>query len=414
MKILTGRLLPKLIQFADAVADAPPESSGLASLFNKEMDGGTDDPAPDKPKETPAKDKEPEKAKVEKKVEKSKPDPLLGVLDSKEPEKKEEVTKPDPDAEAAQKALETEIAEAKKGMSGKASENFEKQIKLRHEAEQKAAKLEKELTAIKAQKPELSAEQKAVIAEAEAIKKENAEMKEQLERIGVERSPAYQNKFVKGRKALVDKAVDMMKRYGGSDDKFLSALELSGKARSAAMAEALDGMEDYEKNRVASLINQIEDLDEEGAGYLLNASESLQKEEIEAQRAEREQRQKDVATQREAFMATANTMLRKFPDDHPLAAEANPIVDKVIEGAQKFMFEETNFQGFAEAAIAKAMFPHFKERLAAAGQRIAELEAQLEEMSAAEPDVKGGGGGDNGADDQPKSLAARYKDAQAA
>lgn len=412
MKILTGRLLPKLIAFATEAPEAPTkEEGGLAGLYQKEMDGGADDPAKETP---PAKEAKPvEKKEPEKKVEKTKRDPLLDVLDSKKETEQKEVN-PEPEAEEAKKAREAELTEATKGMQGKVRENFEKAMNRAHTAEQKAATLEKELTALKAQKVELPAEVKAQLAELESLRKDHKEVMDQMERIGVERSPGYQNKFVKGRKQLVDKAVEMMKRYGGADEKFLAALELSGKQRSTAMAEALEGMEDYERNRVASLINQIEDLDEEGAKYLLNASESLQQQEVEAQRAEREQRTQDQVKQKEAFMVTANSMLRKFPEDHPLAAETNPMVDQVIADAQKFMFEETNFQSFSEAAIAKAMFPHFKQRLGAAAQRIAELEQQLEEMSAAEPGTKSGGGDDNGADDQPKSLAQRYNDAQAA
>lgn len=441
MKILTNSILPpKFSIFREDEGGGGSSGGGegdgkLGSAFSKMLsDMNPEAAAPD-----PRKDKEPTEAEkvaaAAEKVEKEKSaaaeaekkktedatkkkrgrDPLLDVFEGTKADDKKEEKKPDPAAdEAAKKAREAELETATKGMSGAAAANFRKVATERDDAITKAANLEKELAALKANppKPELSAEVQAKLAELEALKKEHGALQELMEKIGVERSPTYQKKFVQGRQNLIEKAKGLVKKYGGDPAAFAEALNLTGKERSDALANAMADMQPFDVQRVAGVMTELESLDDDAAAYLGDARKSLQEEERNAQAQEQAQAA-EVGRLREAkFTEVANRMLRKFPDDHPLAAEANALVDAAVVTAKKFLFENTEFDTFAQAAIAHAMFPEMQKRLAAAGEHIARLEQQLEDLAGADPGNGGSGGGaGDGATKDQKDFAGRYAEA---
>jgi hypothetical protein len=314
----------------------------------------------------------------------------------------------------AEKKRAAEIQEQTKGMSAAARENFTKLAAARDAAEQKAATLASEVEKLKAQKPEIPADAQQKLAAYEALKVEHEKLEKTLEQIGVERSPAYQRKYVAGRQAKIDKAKELVKKFGGDPNAFVEALSLQGKERSVAIRTAMADMDEFDVQRVAGVVTELEALDEEAASYLGNAKKSLQEEERNAQAQEQERAVQTVQAKSAAFLETANQMLHRFPDDHPLAAEANPIVDKAIADAKKFLFECDDFGSFAQAAVAHVLYPQMQERLGAMVKRNMELEAQIEELTGAEPDLGsggGGGGGGGGGNEKPKGFAERFVDA---
>lgn len=340
-----------------------------------------------------------------------KKDPLLEVLKGKTEgeEKKTEPTEAEK-ADASKRAADIEAAT--KGLSPKAAENFKAVATARDAAEQRAAALAKELETIKSQKPSLPPDVQTKLARLDELEKEHATVMDAMEKIGAERSPTYQKKFVNGRAALVKKAGDLVKKYGGNEEGFKAALNLTGRERSEAMQEAMGDLHALDQQRVAAILTDLEVLDEEGAAFLQNSKAMLQREELEAQQQEAQQLQEMSRARETAFFNVANQMLHRLPDDHELAAEANPMVDKAIEDAKKFLFEGKDFDSFAKASIAHAMYPVLQQKLFDAATKIAELEAQLEELADAEPGSVGSGGGAGGnAAEQPKGFADRFKGA---
>jgi hypothetical protein len=418
--ILTGRVRPVAIFYntpsdgaaspgagATPPADPPPkDDKGGAAKPPKEGDGAAPPPA-EKPPADDGKGKAPAKKKK---------DGLLEVLSGGAAEKPPEggAGKPDPTetekADAARR--EAEVAEATKGLSQKAAENFRTVAAARDAAEQRANDLQKQLDTIKTQQPQIPPEVQTKLAKFEALQQEHNSLLEMVEKIGAERSPTYQKKFVQGRANLIGKAAGLVKKYGGDEGQFKAALELQGRERSDALQTAMADMHALDQQRVAAVLTEVESLEEEGASFLGNAKESLLKEEQEAQQIE-SQRMREMVQQREAgFTEVANKMLHKLPDDHELAAETNPIVDKAIEKARQFLFEGKDFAEFAQASIAYAMFPVMQEKLLAAANTIAELESKLEEYTAADPGNGGsGGGGGGGAATETKGFTERFKGA---
>lgn len=376
----------------------PDETPAAPDATKPEGDDAAKKAAEDKAKEEAAAKAKETKAKKERK-----PDPLLETLSpSPATEKKEEKA---PELDEKQKA---EIEAATKGMSQKAADHFKTVVSQKDAAERRAITAEAELKKIKEAGPQIPAEVKAQLEELDATKKELATLRDTMEKIGAERSPTYQSKFVAGKQKLIDKAKGLVAKLGGDPNAFVAALNLSGKERSEALEEAMANVSAMDAQRVALVITEMEALDEEGASYLSNARESLINEEKHAQQIEAA-RMKEVAVAREAqFTQVANTMLHRLPDDHPLAAEANAIVDKALVDAKKFLFDTNDFDEFAKASVAHAMFPVLQKRLLESAQRIADLEAELEEIRAAEPGISSGGGAPAKETDQPSSLATRY------
>ena len=407
------------------------EPTGLGGSFKAMLSTMAGDGAPAEEKNTQIRQKEaseaeaapdagkPDAAAAAKeaaaKAKKEKPgDPLLEILKEKkagEEKKPAEPTEAER-ADAAKKAADIEAAT--KGLSAKAAENFRTVASARDAAEQKAAALAKELETLKTAKPAIPPEIQEKLNRLAEIETEHASLLDVVQKIGAERSPAYQNKYVKGKAALLDRAAGIVKKYGGDDSAFKAALALTGRDRSDALSESMADLHDMDKNRIAAILTEVEALEEEGASFLDNAKESLQREEQEAQQMERQRTQEMVQARESAFVSVANKMLHRLPDDHPLAAEANPMVDAAIEKAKKFLFEGSDFNEFAEASVARAMYPVLQERLLGAADRIAELEAQLEEFTNADPGGGGSGGGSGtDAKGEEKSFADRYKSTMA-
>jgi hypothetical protein len=402
-----------------ALEDAPPQPGGLASRMaslrgeqepakppaEKKPESAPIDSAPveTKPEDT-GKPEAPKKSKIEK----TKPDPLLDMLSGEAA--KAEVKKETP---AVDPAKEAEIVAATKGMSPKASDNFRLIASARDAAETRAADLQRQLDAIK-QGPQFTPEIQAKLERLEAIEKEYGEMSSVMEKIGAERSPTYQNKFVKGRQELINKAKALVRKNGGDDVAFEEAIKLTGSDRNDAISTALVNINAMDSSRIGDLLTKLDVLDEEGEAFITNARESLLAEEKAQQQAELQRRQQVAKDQDENFMKVVNTMLHKFPDDHPLAAEANPMVDEVIAGAKEFLFKNEDFGEFVKAAVSHRMYPKMIEKLGAATKRIAELETMIEEYESAGPDVGNGSvSTPDGAKEAPKGLAGRFSQAMA-
>lgn len=395
-------------------ADPPADDKKSADDSKKAGDPpAADDAAKQKAEKDAAAAAEAAAAAKEKAKPKTKRDPMLDVLEKKaEPEvKKDDVPIEDPKVKEAQEA---EIAAATKGMSSNAAANFRKASELRYAAEAEAAKLKAEVEKLRNVKPELPAEVKAQLAELERLRQEHAATTDILEKIGAERSPAYQQKFVKGKQQLIEKAKGLLVKYGGDAKLFEDAMALHGKDRSAAIARAMEDMETFDQQRVAGVMTEMETLEEEGGKFLGNAREALQAEERLAQQQELERGQQMIQAKTNAFIAKANSILHKLPDDHPDAPEVNGIVEKVIQESQEFLFKGDKFDDFAEAAIARSMFPIMKQKLQDAALTIAKLESQIEELTSADPNLGSGGGGagnQDGGAGKEQSFIERFKNA---
>lgn len=383
----------------------PPAEGGfqqrMRALINEEPPTGPPKEEPkSEPTPAPAEKKDPP---VEKPKKEAKPDPLLGMLDPvKETPKAEPTVDP---------AKESEIAAATKNLSPKAAENFRKITTERDQANADAAALRKEIETLKTS-PQFTPEIKAKLDAYDTLQQERDQLAAAMEKLGAERSPAYQNKFVKGRQAMIDKAKGVIARNGGDATLFEQALSMTGAERAEAMGAATASMAALDSTRVANLLTEIEALDEDGKKFIENARESLISEEREAQQQELRQREELARNQDASFTQVINGIFHKFPDDHPLAAEANPMVDSAVAKAREFMQKETRYEEFVKAAAAYAVYPQMKERMGVLAQKVAELEAKLEEYEEAEPDLSSGGGAPAGKA-ETKGLAGRFSAAMA-
>lgn len=327
--------------------------------------------------------------------------------------KKEEPPTPTPAADDLNRE------ELTKGMSDSGRKNF---ARLEDHWKGRYAKLETELAEAKktAADPAHAEETKRLKEEHEKLKAEHADMLKTIELIGVERSPQFQAKYVTGRNKLVDEAAKKVTKAGGSPEKFRAALELEGRARYDAIEEALDGAPAFVANQLAAAVSQIEALDEEKTEALQNGKGKLTEWAEQETAKQREEGAKMVAAREARFaelvpaLAQDVLFLRRVPDGSEGAEEWNKIVDEVVNGGKEFLFNASNFDDFAAAAMKSRAYDKLQGLFLKTREENLALTAQLAELMDSEPGAanRGGGGGGGGGktnEEEPSSFAARVK-----
>lgn len=322
-----------------------------------------------------------------------------------------------PPAEPAAAAAADEIT---KGMSDGARANFKK-MQDAHAA--KVADLTREIEALKTGG---AGEAASIKTQLEKVQQENKELLDVVEKIGLERSPQFTRKFIKGREELIGKTLAKVTEVGGDGDAFKKALGLSGKARFEAMEHALVDVPEMAKAQIAGLVGNLETIDAEKDAVLAKSRETLTDWERQQLEQAEQQRQQMGVAQRTRFtqlldaMSGTTMMLRKVPAETPGADQWNATVDEIVKGGETLLFETTDWDQFAAASIrAKAyekLEPMFKQTHAL----LAEANKRIAELTAAEPGTSNGGGSHRteaaaaatGADGKPLSFAQRVAAAQ--
>lgn len=310
--------------------------------------------------------------------------------------------------------------ELTKGMSEAARGNFKKM------QETHAAKVAELTGQIEELKKGGAGEAAGIKAQLEKVQKENAELLEVVEKIGLERSPQFTQKFVKGRAELVTKMLAKVQEVGGDAEAFKKALTLGGKARFEAMQGALIDVPDMAQAQIAQLVGSLEGIDAERDTVLAQSKETLSAWERQQLEQAEQQRQQMGVAQRTRFtqlldaMSGTTMMLRRVPPETPGADQWNATVDEIVKGGETLLFETTDWDQFAAASIrAKAyekLEPMFKQTHAL----LAEANKRIAELTAAEPGTSNGGGSHRteaaaaatGADGKPLSFAQRVAAAQ--
>lgn len=383
--------------------DKPVPAASLSENFAKArgvVHEKKDEPDDDKPK-----DKKDEKPAGEKKPKKDLPagaDVPESVLAKKEDKKPEEKVDPTDEPPAH--------------LSPKGRDDW-KAYKAKKDAEiqtwqQKYAALEKELNETK---PKVWKDDER--AEFERYKKEYPEMESIVERIGLERSPQFQNKFVKGRAEIIEKAAKKVIAAGGDGKAFREAMGLTGRAKYEAIEMALGESPQGVVGQVHSLVTQVEDLDEERDSTLASGKVALEEFATQEERKKREQLEKQTAAQTARFEEVTELL----KDDFFLLKEVegndkwNEMSKGIRERAKKFLFNASSFDDFATAAIAAESAPIFKQMYQAERNARLAIQEELEQYAGAEPGLKSGGdGGEKGGEQNPKSLAENFQAAREA
>lgn len=174
--------------------------------------------------------------------------------------------------------------------------------------------------------PEAAAKTEAAQKEHEALKAENAKLRDAITAIDFTYDPSIQERFVKGRLDMAEKAAARVKQFGGNEEAFRDALELTGKRSTEAMKTALEEVDEMDRPRVLALVEKIRELDDEFSDKKKDPQQAWAK--------LNEQRQQDRQAQQEQFEKAKEAVLAKvikeLPEKHPLLN----FVDESVEDAE--------------------------------------------------------------------------------
>lgn len=339
------------------------------------------------------------------------------------PEAKKESVKTEPKAEekkadepakptsALDAALEQAPADEKKAEPAESvlkdlPETLPREGRGEHWAKARAAIERHELTIGEQAKriAELSKTSAAPPEEVTLLRNELAEKDKTLNRykdaivgLDVKYDPEFQAKYVQGRDALVGKAVSKLNAFGGNGEALKEALDMAeGRTRTQAIKEALGEIEDVDRDRVMSFINDVYKLDDERAeleGDPQQAWEKLQQKQAEALRQQNEQieqRKRTIFDAVSKALPGKLTLIRPVDPSVEGGKEWNESIAEIKENAFKLLGNDATPEQLAEAALWATAGPKIQERWLADRQELSKLRTALKEYEESEPGFRGG------------------------
>lgn len=249
--------------------------------------------------------------------------------------------------------------------------------------------------------PAIKGQLEAVQKERDAIREERDKLKDAVVALNVDYDPEVQAKFVDGKQRLLDRATDRTKEFGGDAEAFKEAMKLpAGKAQTAAMRDALVDVDEIDRPRIISLVEQIRGLDEEYA--------DLKKDPQQAWKTLSERRQMEQQSQYEESERTKQAVFDKVLKALPASAKLITRVDDSAEGAPEWnadldaalnhskhlLSTDAKPEDIMAAAIKGSRYDFVEKLLlderSRSQQEITELRTQLAKYESSDPGFKGG------------------------
>lgn len=250
--------------------------------------------------------------------------------------------------------------------------------------EAELASLRAESAAVKAEIEQLK--KQGPSPELEALKKEKAELDEQLKLIGVERHPKFKAYF----ENKIGAQIELAKRIvGGEKAEQVAALLKApdGPLKDRQLEEMFETMTPLQQGRLADVVNSLSNIESERLTEIQKAQanyDTIQKQNAEAQ----EKQRKEFETQFDATVKSysTNPAFQKRDDD----VEWNAEVDKRIETARGIVFGNQKPEFVFKSAMDAVAYPAVLRQLSETLKTVESLQAQVAELSSATPRVDGG------------------------
>lgn len=373
------------------IPEAQPARTPVAEVFQQALDKRRVEekskPAPKKGKEqalaAQEPSKEPEQGKVAAKLTKEPTEapakPASAIEAALAEPMKGDVTDPDPLADLD--PVKPDWAKAREKIKHLDAER----IKFRDEAQ-----------AAKTPDPKSQEQIENLTRERDEARRQADEMKDAIVAVNIEMEPSFRREFIDGRKALVGKAVDKLKAYGGDGEALKDALSLpEGRVRDKAVEAAMGEIGDVPNSKVVAIIGEIEKLDERKSEQLADPNQSWEK----LQQGQAATRQK-AAEQAEARKKEIwEKVTKDAMDKHPLLR----LVGSDVPDAEAWNTPRINARNRAlelhspnatpeqtlEIAFKGELFDHAETLLIETRSENKALRAQLAEYESSQPDIKG-------------------------
>lgn len=227
------------------------------------------------------------------------------------------------------------------------------------------------------------------------LEKENRELRDAVTALNVEYDPQFREKYVVGISKIMQKTEKFVEQYGGDPKAFREAMEYTGKARTEALRNALDGVDELDRPMIYQQIAKMRELEEERAETLQNSQQSYEKLSQAQQEKARAQNEQIEAQKRAIFegiskaLPQKHPLLRNVPTDIEGADEWNSRVQADMAKALKSLSSEADWDSINEVAIKGARYDHVEELLLSERKEVARLRAELEQYQRAEPGFTG-------------------------
>lgn len=250
--------------------------------------------------------------------------------------------------------------------------------------EAELASLRAESAAVKAEIEQLK--KQGPSPELEALKKEKAELDEQLKLIGVERHPKFKAYF----ENKIGAQIELAKRIvGGEKAEQVAALLKApdGPLKDLQLEEMFETMTPLQQGRLADVVNSLSNIESERLTEIQKAQsnyETIQKQNQEAQ--EKQRRDFESLFESTVKSYSSNPAFQKREGD----VSWNTEVDKRIETARGIVFGNQNPDTVFKAAMDAVAYPAVLRQLSETLKTVESLQAQVNELSSATPRVDGG------------------------
>lgn len=349
------------------------------------QDKSKPDPATPSEKEVPKKE---DVAEPEKKIEKEKAKPA-SALDAVLEKKGEEVKKTDeqkPELSVDELPTNTPAAPLRAALKRR---------------EQEIQKLKVDLEKASAGDPLTKQELATLKADREKLAAENAKLRDSITAINVDYDPAVREKYVVGESKLLERTIKDVEQYGGDAKAFAEAMKLpEGKARTLALKEALEHVDEMDRPIIHGNLNKIRELRHEHEELVANSQQSYEK----LTKAQQERAQQEHVQAEQAKNSIAEKVLKSLPYRHPMFNEApaesegaddyNARLKADMEKAAYLRSADADWNEISEASAKAARFDfleetHLEYRQTAQAE-IAQLKEQLAKYEGSEPGFTGG------------------------
>lgn len=173
-------------------------------------------------------------------------------------------------------------------------------------------------------------EQEELRTKLETLQKERDDLAQAVKVGNPEKSDEYQQ-MTKERTSVVEKMVARLTDFGGEGDKLKDALALSGKAKAAALKEAMSDLDVEDRTVLRLMVEDLEKLDEKRKDFLADADGKWS-----AKQQERTTKERETAEIKARELAgEIQTLKKTLPDEFFMlrAAEESPEWNESVEKA---------------------------------------------------------------------------------
>lgn len=225
--------------------------------------------------------------------------------------------------------------------------------------------------------------------ELDALKKERDELSDRLRLVSVENHPKFKSYFENKTNAQLELA----KRIAGNGkgDRIVELLKApESPIRDQELEQALADLTTVQQSRIASVLNNLAEIESERHSEIAKARDSyerIQSEQQEAHKANQSKVQKTFTDIVQSFTdkEKGNPAYQKRDGDEAW----NSSVEQRLEQAKTLLFGDAGQDRVMKAALDAVAYPVALAQLKEVVSENARLQAQIKELTAAQPKVEG-------------------------